>query len=149
MNRSLIAAVTVLAAGSFALTACGGSDAAPSATTTGGDATVKVDGKDLPGLDLQSVTCVKSGGRITIGSGAIGGQQGLGIVLSDANPPKVETLGMVFDGTALAVAPGAGKAEVKVDGARYTITGEAQGANVSNPMAGMVTKSFEVAVSCK
>ncbi|KXP14271.1 lipoprotein LpqH [Tsukamurella pseudospumae] len=148
MNRSLIAAVTVLAAGSFALTACGGSDAEPKATT-GGDAAVKVDGKDLPGLDLGSVTCVKSGGRITIGSAAIGGQQGVGIVLSDATPPKVESLGIVFDGTALAVAPGAGKADVKVDGSRYTVTGEAQGASMSNPAAGLVTKSFEVAVTCK
>jgi lipoprotein LpqH len=41
-----------------------------------------------------------------------------------------------------------GSAEVKVDGDTYTITGEAQGADMKNPMAGMVTKKFEIKVSC-
>ncbi len=41
-----------------------------------------------------------------------------------------------------------GSAEVKVDGDRYTITGEAVGADMSNPMAGMITKPFTVTVTC-
>jgi lipoprotein LpqH len=41
-----------------------------------------------------------------------------------------------------------GSAEVKVDGDTYTITGEATGADMKNPMAGMITKPFTVTVSC-
>ena len=42
-----------------------------------------------------------------------------------------------------------GSADVKVDGSTYTITGEATGADIKNPMAGMITKPFTVTVSCK
>ena len=38
--------------------------------------------------------------------------------------------------------------EVKVDGSTYTITGEATGADIKNPMAGMITKPFTVKVTC-
>ena len=41
-----------------------------------------------------------------------------------------------------------GSAEVKVDGDTYTITGEAAGADMKNPMAGMITKPFTVTVTC-
>jgi ipoprotein LpqH len=37
---------------------------------------------------------------------------------------------------------------VKVDGNTYTISGEAQGADMNNPMAGMITKKFEIKVTC-
>lgn len=53
---------------------------------------------------------------------------------------------------ALAVSEGmgakVGSADVKVDGKTYTITGEASGADVKNPMAGMITKPFTIKVSC-
>ncbi|SEH80048.1 ipoprotein LpqH [Mycolicibacterium rutilum] len=148
-----------LAAGAAVLVGCSddkGSSApvSPAAgdIAQGGSTEVKVDGKDLAGLDLNSVTCVKQGGKINVASGAIGGQQGLGIVMSDEATPTVESLGMVVDGNALAVTNtmGAkvGSAEVKVDGDKYTITGEATGADISNPMAGMITKPFTVTVSC-
>jgi lipoprotein LpqH len=41
-----------------------------------------------------------------------------------------------------------GSAAVAVDGSTYTITGEAQGADMANPMAGMITKKFEIKVTC-
>jgi lipoprotein LpqH len=159
MNR-VIAGVIGLAAGAAVLVGCSNDkpQAAPSPVagntqvSTGGSTSVKVDGKDLAGLDLNSVTCVKQGGKINVGSGAVGGQQGLGIVMTDAATPTVESLGMVVDGNALAVTNtmGAqvGSAEVKVDGNTYTITGEASGADISNPMAGMITKPFTVTVQC-
>ncbi len=54
---------------------------------------------------------------------------------------------MSVDGNALAVTNtmGAkvGSADVKVDGSTYTITGEATGADMKNPMAGMITKPFD------
>ncbi|MEO3761717.1 lipoprotein LpqH [Mycobacterium sp. B14F4] len=159
MNR-VVAGVIGLAAGAAFLVGCSDDKgSAPSATaagnsqvSTGGSTEVKVDGKDLAGLDVNSVTCVKQGGKINVASGAVGGQQGLGIVMTDEATPTVESLGMVVDGNALAVTNtmGAkvGSAEVKVDGSTYTITGEATGADISNPMAGMITKPFTVKVDC-
>jgi lipoprotein LpqH len=159
MNR-VVAGVAGLIASAAVLVGCSDDkpQAAPSPVagdtqvSSGGSTEVKVDGQDLAGLDVNSVTCVKQGGKINVGSGAIGGQQGLGIVMTDEATPKVESLGMVVDGSALAVTNtmGAqvGSAEVKVDGDTYTITGEATGADISNPMAGMVTKSFTVTVKC-
>ena len=41
-----------------------------------------------------------------------------------------------------------GSADVKVDGKTYTITGQAQGADMKNPMAGMITKDFNIKVTC-
>ena len=159
MNR-VVAGVIGLAAGAAVLVGCSddtgsapaASAAGDSQVSTGGRTEVKVDGKDLAGLDVNSVTCVKQGGKINVGSGAIGGQQGLGIVMTDEATPTVESLGMVVDGNALAVTNtmGAkvGSAEVEVDGDTYTITGEASGADISNPMAGMITKPFTVTVRC-
>jgi ipoprotein LpqH len=155
-KKRIITGVFGLAAGAALLVGCSGDkDAAPAtsaAAAGGGDTVVKVDGADLAGLDLESVTCVKQGGKINVASGAIGGQQGLGVVMTDAATPVVESLGMVVDGNALAVANAmgakSGSADVEVDGNRYTITGEAVGADMSNPMAGMVTKPFTVTVTC-
>jgi len=154
MNR-VVAGVIGLAAASAVLVGC--SDDKPAAApgsqvSTGGSTQVKVDGGDLAGLDLSSVSCVKQGGKINVGSGAIGGQQGLGIVMTDEATPTVESLGLVVDGNALAVTNMAGasvgSAKVSVDGDAYIITGEASGADIKNPMAGMVTKPFEIKVTC-
>jgi ipoprotein LpqH len=139
-------------AGATLLVGCSGSDQ-PSNVSTGGSTEVKVGGSDLSGLDPASVTCVKQAGKINIGSGSTsGGQQAVAVVMTDAAPPTVESLGLVVDGNALAVTNtmGAktGSAEVKVDGSTYTITGEAAGADLKNPMAGMITKPFTIKVSC-
>ncbi|MBN3456454.1 lipoprotein LpqH [Mycobacterium sp. DSM 3803] len=123
-----------------------------SQVSTGGKTEVKVGGSDLAGLDLNSVTCVKQAGKINVASAAIGGQQGLGVVMTDEATPKVESLGLVYDGSALAVSENmgvkVGSAEVKVDGDTYTITGEASGADMKNPMAGMINKPFTITVTC-
>jgi ipoprotein LpqH len=120
--------------------------------STGGAAEVKIDGSDLAGLDPSTVTCVKQGGKINIGSGSAGPQQAVAVVMTDEATPKVESLGLVVDGNALAVSDTmgvkTGSAEVNVDGSTYTISGEAQGADIKNPMAGMITKKFEIKVTC-
>lgn len=161
--KRVVAGAIALAAGAAMLVGCSDdkgtsaeSTAAESSQTaapaSGAKTEAKVDGVDLAGLDLNSVTCVKQGGKINVASGAVNGRQGLGIVMTDASPPVVESLGMVVDGNALAVANAmgakSGSAEVKVDGDNYTITGEAVGADMSNPMAGMITKPFTVTVTC-
>lgn len=124
-----------------------------SEVSTSGSNEVKVEGQDLAGLDLKSVTCVKQAGKINVASAPIGGgAQGLGVVMTDEATPKVESLGLVVDGSALAVSEmggmKTGSAAVAVDGSTYTITGEAQGADMANPMAGMITKKFEIKVTC-
>jgi ipoprotein LpqH len=159
MNR-VVVGVVGLAAAATVLVGCSDDKSGPASATaaggspvsTGGSTEVKVDGKDLSGLDLNSVTCVKQGGKINVASAAVNGQAGLAVVMSDASPPTVDSLGMTVDGNALAVTNtmGAkvGSAEVKVDGSTYTITGEASGADIKNPMAGMITKPFTVKVTC-
>ena len=131
----------------------GASGSSSTQVSSGGNSEVKVEGQDLAGLDLNSVTCVKAAGKINVASAPIGGgAQGLGVVMTDEATPKVESLGLVVDGSALAVSEmggmKTGSAEVAVDGSTYTITGEAAGADMNNPMAGMITKKFEIKVTC-
>jgi lipoprotein LpqH len=158
VKRLLAAAIGTLGCAS-ALVGCssGGHTASPASSTapsvaTGSGAQVKVGGTDLVGVDPASVTCVKTGGKIDIGSGSTGGRQALAVVMTDEATPTVESLALVVDGNALSVANNmgakVGSANVAVDGKTYTITGQAQGADMKNPMAGMVTKEFNIKVSC-
>jgi lipoprotein LpqH len=162
LNRVLAAGIGLVAA-TAVLVGCSddkGSSPASSTAASGGSGTsevstsgnteVKVEGQDLAGLDLSTVTCVKQAGKINVASGSATG--GLGVVMTDEATPKVESLGLTVDGNALAVASmggmNTGSADVKVDGSTYTITGEAAGADMKNPMAGMITKKFEIKVTC-
>ncbi|WP_117422955.1 lipoprotein LpqH [Mycobacterium marinum] len=139
-----------------ALVGCssGGHSASPasSVSTGGGGTQVQVGGTNLPGLDPASVTCVKQGGKIDIGSGSAGGQQALAVVMTDEATPRVESLALVVDGNALSVTDNmgakVGSAKVAVEGKTYTITGQAQGADMKNPMAGMITRDFSIKVTC-
>jgi ipoprotein LpqH len=156
--KRLIATAIATVGCASALVACssGGPTAGPasSVSTGAGGATVQVAGSPLAGLDPNSVTCVKQGGKIDIGSSSTaGGKQALTVVMTDEATPKVESLLMVVDGNALSVNNGnmgakMGSADVKVDGKTYTITGQAQGADMKNPMAGMITKDFNIKVTC-
>ena len=159
MKRLLVGAIGTLGVAS-AVVACssGGHTASPASSTapsvaSGSGASVKVGGSDLAGVNPASVTCVKQGGKIDIGSGSTGGaQQALAVVMTDEATPKVESLALVVDGNALSVANNmgakVGSANVAVDGKTYTITGQAQGADLKNPMAGMITKDFTIKVTC-
>jgi ipoprotein LpqH len=154
VKRLLATAIGAIGCAS-ALMACssGGHAAGPasSVSTGGGGAQVLVGGSALAGLDPATVTCVKQGGKIDIGSGSTAGKQALAVVMTDEATPKVESLAMVVDGNALSVSNmGAkvGSANVSVDGKTYTITGQAQGADMKNPMAGMITKDFNIKVTC-
>jgi ipoprotein LpqH len=160
MKRVLAAVIGLIATATLLMACSDNKSSAPASTvaaggaqvSTGGGAEVKVEGGNLAGLDPKSVTCVKQGGKINVGSGSVGGQQAVAVVMTDAAPPTVESLGLVVDGNALAVTNNmgakVGSADVKVDGNTYTITGEAQGADIKNPMAGMITKKFSIKVTC-
>src|ERR1700729_1429232 len=152
VKRLLVGAIGTLGIAS-AVVGCssGGHTASPASSTapsvaTGSGAQIKVGGTDLAGVNPASVTCVKQGGKIDIGSGSTGGpQQALAVVMTDEATPKVDSLALVVDGNALSVSNmGAkvGSANVAVDGKTYTITGQAAGADLKNPMAGMITKDF-------
>ena len=155
MKRLLATAIGTIGCAS-ALMACssGGHAASPasSVSTGGGGAQVLVGGSALAGLDPASVTCVKQAGKIDIGSGSNAGKQALAVVMTDEATPKVESLAMFVDGNALSVSNNmgakVGSANVSVDGKTYTITGQAQGADMKNPMAGMITKDFNIKVTC-
>ncbi|BBA85965.1 hypothetical protein NJB1907f44_39610 [Mycobacterium marinum] len=155
MKRVIAAAIGTIGCAS-ALVGCssGGHSASPasSVSTGGGGTQVQVGGTNLPGLDPASVTCVKQGGKIDIGSGSAGGQQALAVVMTDEATPRVESLALVVDGNALSVTDNmgakVGSAKVAVEGKTYTITGQAQGADMKNPMAGMITKDFSIKVTC-
>ena len=160
MKRLLAGAIGTLGLAT-AVVACssGGHTASPASSSnapsvaSGSGAQVKVGGTDLAGVNPASVTCVKQGGKIDIGSGSTGGQQqALAVVMTDEATPKVESLALVVDGSALSVANNmgakVGSANVAVDGKTYTITGQAQGADLKNPMAGMITKDFSIKVTC-
>ena len=170
INR-LAAAVIGVTAGATLLMACSSNSgtsgssgtsksSAPASTASaggaqvsnGGAASVKVEGSDLAGLDPKSVTCVKQGGTIDIGTGAPGPQQAVAVVMTDEATPKVQSVALVVDGNALAVSDTGGmkvgSADVKVDGSTYTISGQAQGADMKNPMAGMISKQFTITVTC-
>ncbi|QRY63765.1 lipoprotein LpqH [Gordonia sp. PDNC005] len=148
MKRTIGFAVSALAVGAL-VAGCGSDSGSDDVSTNNAAAVVKVEGADLPGLDAGSVTCVKQNGKINVASGAIGSQQAVTVVMSEGNPPKVDALTVVVEDSALAVAPGAGSAEVAVDGDKYTITGTAVGADMKNPTAGMLEKKFEIVVECK
>jgi ipoprotein LpqH len=162
-NRVLVAGIGLVAAAAVlvgcsddkgttpaASSSSAASGGGTSQVSTGGNTEVKVEGQDLAGLDLSTVTCVKQAGKINVASGSATG--GLGVVMTDEATPKVESLGLTVDGNALAVSSmggmNTGSADVKVDGSTYTITGEAAGADMKNPMAGMITKKFEIKVTC-
>ncbi len=155
VKRVIAAAIGTIGCTS-ALVGCssGGHSASPasSVSTGGGGTQVQVGGTNLPGLDPASVTCVKQGGKIDIGSGSAGGQQALAVVMTDEATPRVESLALVVDGNAVSVTDNmgakVGSAKVAVEGKTYTITGQAQGADMKNPMAGMITKDFSIKVTC-
>lgn len=91
--------------------------------------------------------CATMGGTVNIAIGQAG--TGVAAVLSEGDAPTVTSIALGnVGGAALAVGPGVGDATATKDGNTYTIKGNASGADMANPMAGMVTKPFELVVAC-
>ncbi len=160
MKRSVTVAAAATAIVVVGLSGCssdkkssGGSSSASNsssgATASSGSSTAKVtiDGKDQ---NVQgTVACTSAAGTENIAIG--GAQTGIGVVLTDANPPVVKSVGLGnVGGVTLGYTPGvpgAGKAEATKDGSKYTISGTATGVDMANPMQ-PVNKSFEIDVTC-
>lgn len=117
------------------------------ATTGSGTARVVIDGAEHP---VQgTVVCANVAGNVsvTVGQGATA----VTATLSEGDQPSVSALALGnIDGVSLGYTPGVpgGSAEATKDGNTYKITGNATGADMANPMAGAVTKPFELEITC-
>lgn len=111
---------------------------------------VLVDGNDQN--VKGQVACTTAAGNVNIaigGSGSAGVPTGIGAVLTDASPPVVKSVALGnVNGVSLGVGGTTGKAQATKDGNSYKITGTASGVDMSNPMAGPASKSFEIDVTC-
>ena len=95
------------------------------------------------------VSCTPAGGNLNIGIGDP--TNGIGAVITIANPPAVQSVGLGnVNGVTLgysAAAPNQGNVEATKNGNSYTIKGTATGVNMASPQQ-PVTKPFEVDVTC-
>jgi ipoprotein LpqH len=124
-------------------TSSGGTSAAASGSST---AKVTIDGKDQ--TVQGTVACTSAAGTENIAIGAA--QTGIGVVLTDASPPVVKSVGLGnVNGVTLGYTPGTGQgnASATKDGSKYKISGTATGVDMANPMQ-PVNKSFEIDVTC-
>jgi ipoprotein LpqH len=147
VKRSLTVAAAATAIFVVGLSGC--SSTPGQKVSTSGHATVTVDGKDQN--VKGQVTCQKAGGELQIGIGQSGTQTAVSVQATDANPPVVHQIALGnVNGVTLTYqqgSPGA-SAQATEDGNGYKFTGTATGVNTANPMQGMVSKSFEIDVTC-
>ena len=121
------------------------SSSASASAEAGAETKLTIDGADqaLSGTPV----CATMGGTVNIAIGQAG--TGVAAVLGEGDSPTVTSVALGnVGGAALAVGPGVGDATATKDGNTYTIKGNASGADMANPMAGMVTKPFELVVAC-
>ena len=149
MKRSVAVAAAAAALVVVGLSGCSGSSTPGQKVSTSGHAKVVIDGQDQN--VKGQVTCQKAGGELQIGIGQTGTPTAVAVQATDANPPSVHQIALGnVNGVNLAYqqgSPGA-SAQATQDGNGYKFTGTATGVNTANPMAGMVSKSFEVDVTC-
>ena len=95
------------------------------------------------------VSCTQVNGNLSIGIGDP--STGVGAVVSNADPPVVQAVGLGNLGGATlgysAGAPNQGNAQATKSGNSYTIKGTATGADAANPQQPL-SKSFEMDVTC-
>lgn len=147
MQRHRLASILGAGAIALALSACNSVD---NPIAPGGDASVKVDGTAL-NLPDKSVGCVTRDGRVHISVGSKNNNSGIAAVVTDGDNPQVISVGLgAVDGVTLGFVtgiPGGGSATAKKTLGTYTITGEATGINMSNPLQPS-RKKFEFKVRC-
>jgi lipoprotein LpqH len=131
-----------------------GATSSPSSPTSGAPAAagpqVTIDGQNQN--ITGQVTCTAAGDNTNIGIGDA--SNGVGAVVSNANPPIVHSVGLGnVNGVALGFsdgAPGQGaNAGAAQNGKSYAIKGTATGVDMTNPQQPQqVKKSFEIDVTC-
>ena len=155
MKRSVTVAAAGLAIVVVGLSGCSSDKKSSSVSSNGstvaassGSSTAKVtiDGKDQ--TVQGTVACTSAAGNFNIAIG--GAQTGIGVVLTDASPPSVKSVGLGnVNGVTLGYTPGTGQgnASATKDGSKYKISGTATGVDMANPMQ-PVNKPFEIDVTC-
>ena len=154
MKRSVTVAAAGLAIVVVGLSGCSSDKKSSSVSSNGttvaasGSSTAKVtiDGKDQ--TVQGTVACTSAAGNVNIAIG--GAQTGIGVVLTDASPPSVKSVGLGnVNGVTLGYTPGTGQGNAKAtkDGSTYKISGTATGVDMANPMQ-PVNKPFEIDVTC-
>ncbi|HXA91551.1 MAG TPA: lipoprotein LpqH [Mycobacterium sp.] len=154
MKRGITAGVAGVAMVVAALAGCSSNKSNPGASSSAAPAAagpqVIIDGQkqNITG----QVSCTAAGDNTNIGIGDA--TNGLGAVVSNANPPIVHAVGLgSVNGITLGfsdAAPGqGGNAGAAQSGTSYSIKGTATGVDMSNPQQPQqVTKSFEMDVTC-
>ena len=154
MKRGIVVGVAAVAVVAAGLAGCSsnksGTSAGSSSPAAAAGPQVVIDGQN------QSVTgqvsCTANGGNTNIGIGDA--SNGLGAVVSNANPPIVHAVGLgSVNGVTLGFSDAApnqgGNAGAAQDGKSYAIKGTATGLDMSNPQEPkQITKSFEMDVTC-
>jgi lipoprotein LpqH len=118
-----------------------------SAAAAEGKSTVTIDGKDQ--AVQGTVVCSTMGENVNIAIGDA--TTGIGAVVSAGDSPTVHSVGLGnVNGAVLGFQENAGQGEAKAekDGNTYTISGSATGTDMNNPMQGIITKPFEIEVTC-
>jgi ipoprotein LpqH len=149
MERGVMVTLSGAAVLAAALAGCSSSGTTGQTVSTSGQAKVIVDGQDQN--VKGQVVCQKAGGQLQIGIGQPGSPGTIAVQATDANPPVIHQIALgTVNGVTLAYqqgSPGA-SAQATKDGNSYKFTGTATGVDKSNPIAGMVSKPFEVDVTC-
>lgn len=139
----------LIGAGALAL-GLSGCNSVDNPIASGPAASIKVDGQDVP-LSDTSVGCTVRNGRVHIAVGSDSGTSGVAAVVTEGDNPTVVSVGLGnVDGVTLGYLsnlPMGGSASVKKLLRTYTITGQATGINISNPLQ-PARKSFEFKVRC-
>ena len=156
MKRSLTVAAAGLAIVVVGLSGCSSDKKSSSSASSNGSTAaaasgsstskVTIDGKDQ--TVQGTVARNRAAGSVNIAIG--GAQTGIGVVLTDANPPSVKSVGLGnVNGVTLGYTPGTGQgnANATKDGSNYKISGTATGVDMANPMQ-PVNKPFEIDVTC-
>lgn len=145
-----VAGVAIVVAG---LTGCSSKKSSTNASSSAPAAAgpqVIIDGQNQP--VTGQVSCTANGNNTNIGIGDA--SNGVGAVVSNANPPIVHAVGLgSVNGVTLGFSDAApnqgGNAGAAQNGKTYAIKGTATGVDMSDPQnPKQVTKSFEMDVTC-
>ena len=146
MKRAILVGIAAVAMVVACLAGCS-SNKSNTSSSSASTEKVTIDGQNQN--VTGQVSCTQAGGNLNIGIGDP--TNGIGAVITIANPPAVQSVGLGnVNGVTLgysAAAPNQGNVEATKNGNSYTIKGTATGVNMASPQQ-PVTKPFEMDVTC-
>jgi ipoprotein LpqH len=141
-----VAAAATVVAGLAGCSSNKSSTTSPTSSTAAAGNQVSIDGQNQN--VTGQVTCTPANGNVNIGIGDP--SNGIGAVVSGADPPVVQAVGLGnLTGATLgysAGAPNQGTVQATKSGNSYTIKGTATGINTTNQQ--QLSKPFEMDVTC-